>query len=241
MADRLRPGFSGRNLSFNRGSSLVNRWVKGRNDMKIGVIGTGNVGGALGTGWAKKGHQIIFGSRAPHSAKTQDLLKSAGSNASATTVSEAAAGAEVIVLATPWVATGQAIQSAGSLAGKVLIDTTNPVGPGFQLMLGTTSSGAEQVAQWAAGAHVVKAFNTTGFENMVDPIYGEEPTAMFICGDDARAKATVARLAEDLGFEVADTGELAMARNLEPLALVWIKLAIGQGWGRNFAFRLVRR
>lgn len=209
--------------------------------MNIAVIGTGNVGGALGTGWAQKGHRVTFGSRDPNSAKIQDLLQSAGPNAQAATVSEAVAGAAVVVLATPWPATEPVIRSAGSLAGKVVVDATNPLGPGLQLTVGTTSSGAEQVAQWAEGAPVVKAFNTTGFENMANPIYDGEPIAMFICGDDAEAKATVTRLAEDLGFEVADTGALAMARNLEPLALVWINLAIVQKWGRNFAFKIVKR
>jgi predicted dinucleotide-binding enzyme len=209
--------------------------------MNIAGIGTGNVGGTLGAGWAKKGHQVTFGSRDPNSVKVQDLLKSAGLNAQAATMSEAVAGAEVVVLATPWPATEQVIRSVGNLAGKVLVDATNPIGPGMQLTVGTTSSGAEQIARWAAGARVVKAFNTTGWENMADPIYGGESSAMFICGDDAEAKATVTRLAEDLGFEVADIGTLTMARHLEPLALVWINLAMVQGWGRNFAFKVVKR
>jgi predicted dinucleotide-binding enzyme len=108
-------------------------------------------------------------------------------------------------------------------------------------VVGHTTSGAEQVAAWAMSRRVVKAFNTTGAENMADPIYQSQPITMFICGDDNEAKAAVARLAEELGFEVADTGKLAMARYLEPLAMVWINLAIVQKQGRNMAFKLVRR
>lgn len=209
--------------------------------MKIAMIGTGNVGGALGSRWAKQGHQVIFGTRDPNSDKVQRLLKTAGSNASAAGAGKAVAASDVVVLATPWNATQQVIKSLGNLVGKVFVDATNPIGPGFQLTVGTTSSGAEQIAQWAKGARVVKAFNTTGFENMLDPVYGGEPSVMFICGDDAEAKATVVQLTDNLGFEAVDTGALTMARHLEPLALVWINLAMVQGWGRNFAFKIVTR
>lgn len=209
--------------------------------MKIAVIGVGNVGRTLGSRWAQNGHQVVFGSRDPDSEKVRQVVAGAGENAGAASVGEAAAGAAVVVLATPWSGAQSAVTAAGDLAGKVVIDCTNPIVPGFQLALGTTTSGAEQVAQWAAGAHVVKAFNTTGYENMADPLYDGEPVTMFICGDDAGAKAVVAELAQELGFEVADTGPLMMARHLEPLAMVWIRLAMGQGFGRNIAFKLVRR
>ena len=209
--------------------------------MKIAVIGTGNVGGALGSRWAERGHQVMFGTRNPNSDKVKNLLETAGSNAGAAGIREAGAASDVVVLATPWNTTQQVIESLGDLKGKVLVDAANPIGPGLQLTVGTTSSGAEQVAQWAAGARVVKAFNTTGWENMANPIYEGESSAMFICGDDGEAKATVTQLTEELGFDVVDTGALTMARHLEPLALVWINLAMVQGWGRNFAFKVVKR
>lgn len=209
--------------------------------MKIAVIGTGNVGRALGTSWALKGHQVIFGSRDPHSQKVAEVLAAAGPKASAATLPEAGAAAEVIVLATPWNGIEQTVEALGDVAGKIIVDATNPIGPGFQLAVGTTSSGAEQVAGWAQGGRVVKAFNTTGWENMADPIYHGEATTMFICGDDAEAKIAVTALAADLGFEVADTGPLSTARYLEPLAMVWIHLAIVQQHGRQMAFKIVRR
>lgn len=209
--------------------------------MNIAVMGTGNVGGTLGKQWAKKGHQVTFGTRDPNSDKARNLLDTAGPNATAATPSQAAAEAEVVVLALPWSTTQQVVESLGDLAGKVVIDCTNPIAPGLQLAVGMTTSGAEQVAIWAEGAKVVKAFNTTGAENMADPNYGGEAITMFICGDDADARTTVAQLAEDLGFEVADSGPLSMARYLEPLAMVWINLAMRQGWGRDIAFKLVKR
>jgi NADPH-dependent F420 reductase len=209
--------------------------------MKIAVIGTGNVGSTLGKSWAAKGHQIIFGTRDPNGAKVQDLLETAGSNASAAVIEEAVAAADIVVLATPWDATRQIVEAVAGWTGKIVVDCTNPIAPGLQLALGTTTSGGEQVAAWAAGARVVKAFNTTGTENMADPIYNSQPITMFICGDDAEAKAVVTQLAEDLGFEVADVGPLMSARFLEPMALVWIRLAAVQGWGRDMAFKIIKR
>jgi NADPH-dependent F420 reductase len=209
--------------------------------MKIAMIGTGNVGRALGTSWVKKGHQVIFGSRDPHSEKVGEVVASAGSNASAATIAEAGAAAEVIVLAIPWNSVQQVVELLGDMTGKIIVDAINPIGPGFQLAVGATSSGAEQIAGWAKGGRVVKAFNSTGWETMADPIYHGEPVTMFICGDDAEAKASVTRLAQDLGFEVADTGPLATARYLEPLGMVWINLAIVQKQGRQMAFKIVKR
>jgi predicted dinucleotide-binding enzyme len=156
-------------------------------------------------------------------------------------VREAAAGADVVVFAVPWGAAQSAIEAAGDLTGKVVVDCANPIAPGLQLALGATTSGGEQVAAWAKGARVVKAFNTTGAENMANPVYGGEPTAMPICGDEADAKAKVGELVQALDFEPLDVGPLSAARLLEPFALVWIRLARAQGLGPNIAFKLVRR
>ena len=209
--------------------------------MKIAIIGTGNFGGTLGSRWAKKGYQVVFGSRSPNSENAQRLLEAAGENASSVEVGDAAAGTDVVVIAVPWSVTQSTIEAAGDLAGKIVVDCTNPVAPGLQLALGTTTSGGEKVAEWAKGARVVKAFNTTGWENMADPIYGGEPTLMLICGDDADAKAAVAELTESLGFDAVDLGPLDTSRLLEPFALVWIRLAMVQGLGRDVAFKLARR
>src|SRR5262249_45574150 len=125
------------------------------------------------------------------------------------------------------------LRAADDLRGKVLIDATNPLvmspeGLRQGLVIGHTSSGAEQVARWAEGARVVKAFNTTGWQNMVDPVYESQGLSMFLCGDDAEAKKVVAGLAEQLGFEPVDVGPLRSARYLEPLGMLWIDMAIFQ-------------
>ena len=208
--------------------------------MRIAVIGTGNVGGALGTRWAQGGHNVIFASRDPESEKARTLLLRAGPSARVTTLREAVADAEIVVLATPWQAAQETLTAAGDLSGKIVIDATNPL-KDMKLAVGHTTSAGEQVAVWATDARVVKAFNNVGAGTMADADYrGQKPTT-FICGDDAQAKHTVAQLAEELGFEVVDAGPLTSARYLEPLAVLWITLAYSQGMGPNIAFKLLRR
>lgn len=208
----------------------------------ISVIGTGGVGGTLGCRWARRGHAVFFGVRDPADPKVRELVTRSGPSARAGSIAEAAAFGAVIVLATPWDAAESVLRAVGDLSGKILLDCTNPLKADLSgLAVGLATSGAEQVATWAPRAHVVKVFNTTGVENMADPRYPEGAVTMLYCGDDARAKATAAQLAADLGFEPIDAGPLTQARLLEPYALLWISLAYQQHLGRNFAFRLMRR
>jgi predicted dinucleotide-binding enzyme len=215
-------------------------------EMDIAIIGAGNVGGTLGARWAQGGHRVAFGVRDVRDPKSQELLKAAGPNARIASVGEAAAGAAVVLLATPWANTEEALRSAGPVSGKVLIDATNPIplGPGMLkegLLVGHKTSGAEQVASWAGGARVVKAFNTVGWPVMARPRLGARPASMLICGDDDAAKADVRRLSDELGFETVDVGPLAVARLLEPYGMLWIHMCIGLGWGPDFAFQVIKR
>jgi 8-hydroxy-5-deazaflavin:NADPH oxidoreductase len=128
------------------------------------------------------------------------------------------------------------------LSGKVLIDATNPLLPDLSaLSIGMNTSGGEQGASWASGARVVKAFNSIGFNVMENPKFAEGAALLFYCGDDAEAKRIVHQLASELGFDVRDAGPLKQARTLEPMALLWISLAYQQGYGRDFAFQLMKR
>jgi len=209
--------------------------------MNIGIIGSGNVGGTLGTRWAQKGHQVVFGSRDPQAADLQQLVAAAGKSARAAALSEAATS-DVLLLAMPWPVVKDVLTGLGNLTNKVLIDATNPLLPDLSgLALGTTTSAAEQVAGWARGAKVVKAFNTVGYNIMADTSFQGAKPLLFYCGDDAGAKKTVHQLAEELGFDAQDAGPLKQARLLEPFALLWISLAYQQGWGREFAFQVLRR
>lgn len=208
--------------------------------MKIGIIGAGSVGSTLGKTWAGKGHGIRYGARNAASDKLRQAL-AATPGAEATSIADAVRWADAVLLATPWAGVQQTLAAAGDFSGKPLLDATNPIGPGFALVLGHSTSGGEQVQAWAPSARVVKIFNTTGFENMADPLYPQGRAAMVLAGGDANAKAVATTLASDLGFEALDLGALDGARYLEPAAMVWIKLAMVQKLGRNIAFGLMRR
>jgi NADPH-dependent F420 reductase len=210
--------------------------------MTIGIIGSGNVGGTLGTRWAKAGYDIVYGTRDPQANDIKQLLAQAGGKARAATLQEAARASEVLLLAMPWNATQSVLEGLGDLAGKTLIDATNPLLADLSgLEIGTATSAAEKVAAWARGAKVVKAFNTVGANIMANPSFGAERPALFYCGDDATAKQTTKQLAETIGFEALDAGPLTQARLLEPFALLWISLALKYGYGRDIAFKLLRR
>ncbi len=212
--------------------------------MKIAIIGAGSVGTALGKAWVRAGHEIVFGVRDPSSANASAAAESVGKAAVAAGVGEAAAAAEIVVLATPWEATESAIGVAGGLAGKIVIDCTNPLANRdgeLGLAIGFETSGGEQVAAWAPSAHVFKALNQVGYLAMEDAKFPDGFPAMFVAGDDDRRKPVVLRLMTELGFEAVDAGPLRISRLLEPYAMLWIHLAYNQGMGRDFAFSLLRR
>ncbi|HKW68193.1 MAG TPA: NADPH-dependent F420 reductase [Terriglobales bacterium] len=209
--------------------------------MKIAVLGAGNVGGALGKLWAGRGHEVRFGVPDAGSEKIKTLLASTGGKAQAGRNREAAAASEVVVLSVPWPAAEQAIRDCGDIKSKVVIDCTNPLRSDFKgLEVGTTTSAAEQVAAWS-GAKVVKAFNTIGAGNYGRAEFAGTRADGFYCGDDAAAKDKVKPLIADIGLNPVDVGPLRNARLLEPLAMLWIDLAINQKWGPNHAFKLLRR
>jgi len=210
--------------------------------MKIGIIGSGNVGGTLGKAFARIGHEVTFGFRSVDDPQAEALLAQAGNSAKIGTLAQAAEAGSVVVLATPWEAAEEVLTSTGDLAGKILIDATNPLLPGVAgLAIGTTTSAGEMVARWAKGARVVKAFNTIGFNIMADTGFPDGKPALFYCGDDAEAKSVVGGLARELGFDALDAGPLTQCRVLEPFALLWISLAMKYGYGRDIAFQFMRR
>lgn len=209
--------------------------------MKIAVIGAGNVGGTLGRRWAALGHELVFGVRDPAREKYQGLVTQTAGRGRLAGNREACAGAGAVLLATPWNTTEAALAECGPLDGQVLIDATNPLGADLKLTIGHGDSGGEQVARWAPGARVVKAFNTTGFNIMEDPVIQGRHALMFVAGDDPAAKSVVLDLASAIGFEAVDAGPLASSRMLEPMAQLWIHCAYRQGLTRDYAFHLLRR
>ena len=210
--------------------------------MRIGIIGAGAVGSTLARAWANTGHQVALATRNPDEPKLATLALSIGPNASAGAVPKAVEHSEVVVLATPWIAVRDMPGVPVDWSGKILIDCTNPLRPDFQWLEDDyQESGAERIAAWAEGASVFKTLNHTGYNNMANPVYPDGRAVMFVCGDDAAAKPTVLQLVAELGFDAVDAGGLKVARLLEPLAMLWIQLAMGQGLGPEIAFALLRR
>lgn len=212
---------------------------------RVGVLGSGDVGQALGRGLARLGHPTKMGTRTPQSDKVSAWLATAGSNASAGTFAEAAAFGELLVLATRWDGTQQALRLAGPdrCAGKVVIDATNPLDFSQmppRLALAHTDSGGEQVQRWLPGAKVVKAFNTVGNTHMVNPQFPGGPPDLFLCGNDESAKRTVSQLCQSLGWPTIDIGGIEGARLLEPLAMLWITCYFRTN-SANHAFKLLRK
>jgi len=208
--------------------------------MKIAIIGTGNVGGAIARGLKGKGHTVILGARDTSNASLKELAASAG--ATVATPQIAAAGAEIVILALPWRAAEEAIRSLGSLAGKVVVDCMNPLGMvdgKLGLVLGHTTSGGEIVQGWLPNACVVKTLNQVGAEMMADNRGLAHRPVMFMAGNDAAAKASVSTLLTDLGFEPLDAGDITKSRILEPFGMVWINQALFRGKGRAWAFAAI--
>jgi predicted dinucleotide-binding enzyme len=201
--------------------------------MKIAIIGAGHVGKTLSTALQSKGHAVVYGSR-DSASRTERNIK---------TVADALLGAEAVILATPWVATeALVVQHADGLAGKIVIDATNPVHPSLaRLANAANSSGAELLQSQARQAKFFKAFNSTGVSVMAHPRFAAGNAAMFVAGPDGADKDIVLRIVADVGFEPIDAGELKAARQLEHLAMLWIQLAYSKGYGRDFAFVIARR
>ena len=206
----------------------------------IAIIGAGNVGTALAQALLSRGESVVFG--VPDPDKYRQRIGKLGPAASVVATGTAIAATDLVVLATPYSAAASMARSVPDWENRILVDATNPLAPGLAgLSVGTTTSGAEEIAKAAHGARVVKAFNTTGAENMADSRYPGGTVFMPICGDDAEARNRVMALATLIGFDAVDCGELAAARYLEPFAMTWIHLAIKLGHGRSFAFARLRR
>jgi len=202
--------------------------------MPLAIIGAGNLGGVLGRRLQGLGHTVRWGVPDP------SLSKYAGLEVMG--VAEAVDGAEVVFLAVPWSAAEDAVARMGSLAGKILVDITNPVAPDFSGLadLGGISA-AEHIAGWAEGAQVVKAFNTVGHNILENPQFGAQRASLLVATDSDLARQIILALAAELGFAPIDAGPLRMARELEAFAWIWITLAMKQGHGREIAFTLVSR
>lgn len=213
------------------------------NKMKVGVLGSGDVGKVLAGGFITLGDDVKIGSREPE--KLAAWVSAAGPGASAGSFEEAARFGDVIVLATLGVGTENAIRLAGAknFAGKVVIDATNPLdfSKGLpQLYVGHTDSLGEQIQRWLLDARVVKAFNTAGNLLMIDPKLHGGPPDMFICGNDEAAKKLVSQICVQFGWGVIDIGGIEGSRHLEPMCMVWVLHGIRtKSW--THAFKMLHK
>lgn len=199
--------------------------------MNICIHGLGNVGSALAKLWIKAGHSVAAGLR-PGSKHT-DNAKALG--AAIVEPREGAQGADVNVLALPWPAVEDALRSFGSLNGKILLDATNPLDHDLNVLKPPAGSAGLQVAQWAEGAHVVKAFNTIGAF-----LYGNEAFDAFYCGDDPAALETVRQMIADTKMKPVFVGPLKNAVYLEHIAGLWVDLTLNRRVDGPFGFNLVK-
>lgn len=211
--------------------------------MRIAFLGAGRVGAALATHLAAAGRSVVLAESKEGSASLAAAL-ARDPRLSSLPAAEAVRGADVVFLVTPFGANEAVLRPlAEALAGKVLVDCTNPVGPGLSHGLRSERSGSEVVQSLVPGARVVKAFSIYGFENLeapAYPAYAVKPAMMF-CGDDAAAKERVGALIADCGFEPVDVGSLRQALHLEHLTLLWIRTVRAEGGSPNLVWAALRR
>lgn len=214
--------------------------------MKVGILGSGDVGRALGSGFARHGHDVVLGSRSPDSETLRAWRSEADGKVATGTFAQAARHGDVVILAVLGEAAEEAIKLAGtaSFGTKLVLDATNPLDfssgmpPG--LFVGTTDSLGERIQRLLPQAKVVKCFNTVSNLQMVDPKFAEGTPPMLICGNDADAKKRTEGILRDIGWSGAlDVGGIDGARWLEALVPLWVRVGVVQGgWGH--AFKAVR-
>ena len=194
----------------------------------IAVIGTGDVGHALGVSFAKQGHTIVYGSRKPDRGSVQDLVEETGHGATATTQAEAVVGADIVVLAVPGMLVEEITLSLGDLSGKIIIDPTNPLQRSLlTLKHGVDTSNAEIIQAAAPDADVVKAFNTLNWKTMLEPDKSGGPVSIPLAGDSGSAKRKVAKLVEGMGLDPIDLGGIENAHWIEGMLILWINNRYG--------------
>lgn len=198
--------------------------------MNIAVIGAGNMGAGLARLFASSGHQVVIGARQPE--KAAALAAEIGSQVQGGGIAAAVKLADIVVLALPYGAAAEALKEAGDLSGKVVVDISNPLKPDFSgLVIGHTTSAAEEIQALVGKAVVVKAFNTVFAQLLPREARAARPLQVFVAADDAAAKTKVTELAASAGFEPVDAGPLGNARYLEPIGMM--NIAFGYFLGRG--------
>ncbi len=211
--------------------------------MRIGILGSGLMGGKLGAIFARAGQEVVF-SYARSNDKLKRLARDAQGNARAGTPPEAAKQADALLLAVPWSRIDDVLKQAGDLKGRVIVTCSLPMdADNSKLIIANTSSGAEELAKKVRGAHVVSAFNTVPSEVLFGVFQARRKSmrpSLVYCGDDKPAKDVTAKLIHDVGFDPVDAGPLQVARYTEPFALLVGQLAYEGEGGPDLAYRFER-
>jgi predicted dinucleotide-binding enzyme len=207
----------------------------------IAIIGTGNVGMALGTELAQQGHSIVYGSRKPLGLKALDLAKKTEGDASTATPADATASASIVVLAVPGMVVEDVVKRLGNLAGKIIIDATNPLVTEEPMVMsfGVATSNGEIVQAAAPDAHVVKAFNTVTWQSMIDPQDSDGPLYVPIVGNHKAAKEKVAEFVEEMGLVPFDLGPIEVAHWTEYSVVVGINNQLSERQNFDLLFRKI--
>lgn len=201
----------------------------------IAIIGTGDVGAALGPEFAALGHEIVYGSRDPERDSVQSLVNKTGNNASAALPIESVVNADIVVLAVPGRLAESITAELGDLSGKIIIDPTNNYIRDGVPRLATDTSNGEAIQTAAPDAHVVKAFNTLSWRQMVDPGSSGGPVSIPLVGNNAEAKEKVAEIVSGMGLEPIDLGPIQNARHVEGMLVLWIQARVN---GEPFDYHL---
>lgn len=211
--------------------------------MRIGILGSGLIGGKLGTIFARAGHEVVF-SYSRSRQKLEELAEEAGANAQAGRPADAARGADALLLAVHWTRVDDVLAQTGALSGKVVVTCSLPMSKDdSHMVIGHTASGAEALAEKVPGAHVVSAFSTVPSEVLFSVFEARKKASrpsLVYCGDDAGAKKTAAALIRDVGFDPIDMGSLSTARYIEPFSLLVAQIAYGGSAGPELAYRFER-
>ena len=205
------------------------------NELRIAVLGAGNIGGTLGRKWAAAGHKILFGVNNPDNERAQALRAELGTKVTIGSVADALVDSDVVVMAIPGRAMDETItKHAEQLDGKIIIDTANKLGGGPMNSFATLQTQTPH-------ARVFRAFNTLGWENFADPVLDGIPADLFYCGPDGDAREVVEQLITDVGLRPMRLGDVEQVGLVDSVGSLWFALALGQGMGRHLAFKVLTR
>jgi 8-hydroxy-5-deazaflavin:NADPH oxidoreductase len=205
------------------------------NELRIAVLGAGNIGGTLGRKWVAAEHKVSFGVTNPDSARAQALRAELGTKVTIGLVADALAASDVVVMALPGKAMDETITKyASQLDGKIIIDTANRLGGGPMNSLATFQTNTPH-------ARVFRAFNSLGWENFADPVFDGIQADLFYCGADGDAREVVEQMIADVGLRPIRLGDVDQVGLVDSVGSLWFALALGQGKGRHLAFKVLSR